>query len=133
MKNQKISLNLLRAEKALLSLKNIAYKAHEIDRSNIDASIQRFEFTVELFWKLLRHMLEEKGVEVQYPKDVLRQAYKGGLIDDEHIWLKMLSDRNLTSHTYDEKLADEIYLHIQKYVPFFIQALAKIKAVIDEI
>lgn len=28
----------------------------------------------------------------------------------------MLSDRNMTSHTYDEKLADEIYKRIRNYV-----------------
>ena len=39
----------------------------------------------------------------------LKEAYKGYLIDNEEQWLQMLKDRNLTSHTYDEKLADIIF------------------------
>lgn len=107
-----------RLEKALISLKTIIDKPVDKDRAYIDASIQRFEFTVELFWKCLKRLIEEKGKEVNYPKDVLQEAYAGRLIDNESTWLKMLHDRNRTSHTYDEALADEIYGHIKSdYYP----------------
>jgi nucleotidyltransferase substrate binding protein (TIGR01987 family) len=95
MKNPKIELGFSKLSRALTSLEDIASKPQQEDRSNIDASIQRFEFTIELFWKLLRAILESKGVEVQYPKDVLREAFKGHLIDHEQEWLKMLLDRNI--------------------------------------
>ncbi|MCC8416431.1 MAG: HI0074 family nucleotidyltransferase substrate-binding subunit [Rickettsia endosymbiont of Gnoriste bilineata] len=117
MKNPKIELGLSKLSRALISLEDIASKPQQEDRSNIDASIQRFEFTIALFWKLLRAILESKGVEVQYPKDVLREAFKGRLIDHEQEWLKMLLDRNITSHTYDEQLADKIYNNIISYIP----------------
>jgi nucleotidyltransferase substrate binding protein (TIGR01987 family) len=117
MKNYKIELGFSKLEKALQSLEAIAFKPFQKDRSNIDATIQRFEFTIELFWKTLKAILESKGVAVQYPKDVLREAFKGHLINDEDQWLQMLTDRNLTSHTYDEQLADLIFSHIQGYVP----------------
>ena len=68
----KIKLAFAKLEKALNALEIIASKPMQEDRSNIDATIQRFEFTVELFWKLLKYILESKGVEVQYPKDVTR-------------------------------------------------------------
>jgi nucleotidyltransferase substrate binding protein (TIGR01987 family) len=117
MKSPKIALGFTKLSKALVSLEQIAKKPHQKDRSNIDATIQRFEFTIELFWKLLKAILEDKGVMVQYPKEILQEAYKGRLIHDEVSWLQMLKDRNLTSHTYDEKLADQIFHHIQSYLP----------------
>ena len=114
---QKITLEIKKLEKALKSLENIYLKPTQEDRSNIDATIQRFEFTIELFWKTLKVFLLEKGLEVHYPKDTLQESYKSGLLDDEDVWLKILKDRNLTSHTYDEHLANEIFQRIQLYVP----------------
>lgn len=113
--------------KALLALQVIVKKPMEADRSNIDATIQRFEFTIELFWNLLKRILQKKGVEVLYPRDVLQEAYTGKLIDNEQIWLNMLRDRNLTSHTYDEKLADIIYNNIKTYYPILQQTYDKLK------
>ena len=117
MKNHKIEPRLQKLSKALMALETVAKKPMEQDRSNIDATIQRFEFTIELFWKLLKAILEEKGVSVQYPKDVLQESFNGHLIDNEADWLNMLNDRNLTSHTYDEELANKIFTNIQKYMP----------------
>ncbi len=119
----KIELGFLNVSKALNALELIAFKPPQADRANIDATIQRFEFTIELFWKLLKAILKEKGVDVHYPKDVLKEAYRGHLIDHEDVWVSMLHDRNLTSHTYDEKLADEIYERIRGYIPVFRDTL----------
>ncbi|MFO1257720.1 MAG: HI0074 family nucleotidyltransferase substrate-binding subunit [Gammaproteobacteria bacterium] len=102
--NDQVKKSFDRLEKAIIALQVMVVKPMEADRSNIDATIQRFEFTIELYWKLLKRLLEEKGVIVQYPRDVLREAYAGRLIDDEAIWLNMLKDRNLSSHTYNEEL-----------------------------
>jgi len=98
--------------KVLSALKVMVDKPMQEDRSNVDATIQRFEFTIELFWKSLKYLLVEKGVDVRYPKEILQAAYAGGLIDQESAWILMLHDRNLTSHTYNEDLADEIYQRI---------------------
>jgi nucleotidyltransferase substrate binding protein (TIGR01987 family) len=75
----------------------------------IDGTIQRFEFTFDLFWKAVRRLLARQGIEANSPKAVLQQAYRLGWLDDEQAWLDMLNDRNLTSHTYREPLALEIY------------------------
>lgn len=103
--------------KALSQLAVALNKPMESDRTNIDASIQRFEFTIELFWKLLKRLIESLGGEVNFPKEVLQEAYKANMIDDEKVWLLMLADRNQTSHTYDEELADKIYRNLHKYHP----------------
>lgn len=117
---------MLKLDKALTALEAIYEKPHESDRSNIDATIQRFEFTFELFWKTLKVFLYDQGLEANYPKEVLQESYKAGIFNDEQMWLRMLKDRNLTSHTYDEDLADEIFERIQGYVPLLRSAYEKL-------
>jgi nucleotidyltransferase substrate binding protein (TIGR01987 family) len=107
--------------KALLTLEAIYLKPVMDDRANIDATIQRFEFTFELVWKFLKDYFSEKGIILNYPKEILQEAFAVGLIDNESLWLQMLSDRNMTSHTYNETLADEIYFRIRNYVPELIK------------
>lgn len=80
-----------------------------------DATIQRFEFTFEVVWKTLKLYLERQGHECGGPRPTLKKAFAENLIhhpEDGDIWLRMLDDRNLTSHAYDEALADRIYEHI---------------------
>ena len=100
----------------------------------LDGTIQRFEFTVELAWKLLKEYLEsEKFGEFNSPKAVVKEAFKIGLLEDGEIWLDMLDDRNLTSHTYDEETAKEIYRNIiSKYEEQFIKLENKIEEVIKD-
>lgn len=79
----------------------------------LDGTIQRFEFTVELAWKTIKEYLEyEKLGEFNSPRSAIKEAYKINLIEDGEKWLNMLDDRNLTSHTYDENIAKEIYRNI---------------------
>jgi nucleotidyltransferase substrate binding protein (TIGR01987 family) len=113
---QNVSLRAEQLERALKTLEQIIDEPMREDRSNVDASIHRFEFTFELFWKLLKGLLESEGIDKHSPKQILIAAYSAYMINDEKIWLAMLEDRNNTSHTYKEKLADEIYLRIKKYV-----------------
>ncbi|MDD5295515.1 MAG: HI0074 family nucleotidyltransferase substrate-binding subunit [Rhodocyclaceae bacterium] len=77
-----------------------------------DSVIQRFEFSWELAWKALRLRLQQVGVEALNPRDVFREALAMGLIRDGNGWSEAQKMRNLTSHTYDEKLADEVYAYV---------------------
>lgn len=83
----------------------------------IDGTIQRFEFAFELCWKTLKFYLAQEGIEVSTPREVLQQAYISHWIDHDRLWLKMLKDRNETSHVYDEQEARAIYRRIKKYHP----------------
>lgn len=75
----------------------------------VDAMIQRFEFCVELSWKLLKDYLSSENVgDFNSPRSVMKESYKIGLITEGELWLDMLEDRNLTSHTYDEIVANTI-------------------------
>lgn len=111
---------------ALDALEVMVNKPMQDDRSNIDACIQRFEFVTEFFWKALKRILEADGLQVFYPKDVIQEAYRGHLIDDEKLWLEMLKDRNQTSHPYDRELADRIYSNIKSYFPLLKKTYLKL-------
>lgn len=105
--------------KAIETFEEAVSKPFTGDRIVIDGTIQRFEFTIELFCKLLKVLLFAKGIEVKFPKDVLKEAYQGKFIHEEQIWISILNDRNQTSHTYDEHLADRIYENCKGYAKIF--------------
>jgi nucleotidyltransferase substrate binding protein (TIGR01987 family) len=82
--------------------------------------IQRFEFTLELAWKTLKDKMEFDGIILNKisPKMVLKEAFKSRYIENIELWLEMIDDRNLLSHTYDFKVFEEIIPDIQtKYTP----------------
>lgn len=79
-----------------------------------DAAIQRFEFCWELSWKTLKLRLEQVGIEALNPRDIFREALNQGLIHDGNAWTEAQRKRNLTTHTYDEKLAEEVYSYLLK-------------------
>jgi nucleotidyltransferase substrate binding protein (TIGR01987 family) len=74
-----------------------------------EASIHCFEFAFELGWKSIQAALKEKGLDAASPRDCFAQAWRLRWIDAEEAWLDMLRDRNLTSHTYKDDLALEVY------------------------
>lgn len=67
--------------------------------------IQFFEMCFELAWKMLKDYLEEEGFSTVSPRQAVKQAFQVGLIRDGHVWMEALQDRNLTVHTYEEKIA----------------------------
>lgn len=99
----------------------------------LDGTIQRFEFCVELGWKLLKEYLEyEKIGEFNSPRSTIKECFSIGLIEEAEQWLDMLDDRNLTSHTYDEEIAKEIYRNIiTKYYDILVSTRNKMKSVIE--
>jgi len=84
-------------EKAVVALgKALTLPEDDITR---DASIRRFEFCVELAWKVSRKAL---GTDTTAPKQVIREMGQASLIDDVRLWLEAIDQRNLSSHTYYE-------------------------------
>lgn len=117
---------LVKLERALIQLQK-ALDSKIDDELLIDASIQRFEFTIELFWKFLQKVLIANQVEAPFPKIVMQKSFAGGLIDNEEVWLKMLADRNLTALTYDQVLAKEMFERISGYSQIMQKSLLQIK------
>ncbi|MCB0411434.1 MAG: HI0074 family nucleotidyltransferase substrate-binding subunit [Bdellovibrionales bacterium] len=79
-----------------------------------DSVIQRFEFCVELAWKTTKKVM---GTPTSPPKDVVREMAKGGYIQDVDMWLLSIDMRNLTSHTYQEPLAEKVYDFAKAFLP----------------
>lgn len=71
--------------------------------------IQIYEFTFELAWKTVKDYLEEKNVEVKFPRDAIKEGFKYEVLDNGDTWLDMLQKRNLMSHTYNETNAELAY------------------------
>ena len=93
-----------------------------------DASIQRFEFTVDLAWKSLKTYLEEeKGIICHSPKDCVRSAFQNGLIDYDEKWLGIIDMRNQTAHIYKQELAEEIFSKLKPTLPLFESLLDKLQ------
>ncbi len=78
-----------------------------------DASLQRFEFCFELAWKTLRLFLRIRQVQVAGPRDTLREALSLGILKDGNVWTELHEMRNLTVHTYDEALAERVYVFVK--------------------
>jgi len=107
MDKNKISTQAL--EKALDSLKRaILQPKNEFSR---DSVIQRFEYTFELSWKLLTKILEANSGPLadNSVKAVLREAARLGSIQSLDLWFEFQKARNITSHTYNEGTAEEVY------------------------
>ncbi len=82
--------------------------------------IQRFEYTFELAWKVLKDKMESDGIVLDQisPKAVVRQAFAAKYINDPDTWLKMIGDRNLMGHTYDfAKFEAVIQAIAEDYLP----------------
>lgn len=83
-----------------------------------DATIQRFEYTFELSWKTLRRYLaEETGIDGFNIKELFRVAGRQGLIGSVDNWFGYLKARSLTSHTYNERTAEETYQVARAFFP----------------
>lgn len=75
-----------------------------------DSAIQRFEFCLDLSWKVLQtYLKDKKGVSVNSPKDTFREAFQNGLIEYSDDWIELVDLRNETVHTYDEAMAEKVY------------------------
>jgi len=82
--------------------------------------VQRFEYTFELAWKLLKDKMEFDGLVLDRisPKAVVRQAYAAKYINDVELWLQMIGDRNLMSHTYDFATFEKVIASVRdSYLP----------------
>ncbi len=110
-------------EKALTSLKKALLRSKQdpSDEELRDACIQRFEYTFELAWKLLKRQLEieianHEEVDAYSKKTLFRVGGERRLIKEVDHWFDYLAKRNLTSHTYNEVNAVKVYNILELFV-----------------
>lgn len=106
-------------------------KVRQLNEFEADGLIQRFEFTFELAWKLMKSYADYQGTdkEIMGSRDAIRWAFENKLIEDSDVWIEMIKRRNDTSHTYDEDIATEV-VRIVKDVYFqeFVGLYDKMKS-----
>lgn len=90
----------------------------DVDDLLEEGLIQRFEYTHELAWKVMKDYAEYQGyTNIQGSRDAFRKALEMGIIDDER-WMESIKDRNLTSHNYDDETAQNVLTAIiEVYAP----------------
>ena len=82
-----------------------------------------FRFKLENFTKILK---EEKGLICNSPKDCFRQAYSSEVIEYDIFYLHLVDLRNITSHTYHEELANNVYLELKEALEAFKKIIKKL-------
>jgi nucleotidyltransferase substrate binding protein (TIGR01987 family) len=94
----------------------------ELEREGL---IQRFEFTFEPGWKLLKDYLEFSGVVLNpvTPREVIKAAFAAGLVTNGQLWIDMMLDRNRLSHTYDFSVFTDV---LQALVSRYLTALDEV-------
>lgn len=91
----------------------------EVTDLEIDGILHRFEFTFELAWKTMKDCLEDQGIvgKIGSPREIIKEAFAAGLIENGEIWIDMMISRNELSHLYDEETSREIFDDIkEKYI-----------------
>ncbi|MFO0360935.1 MAG: nucleotidyltransferase substrate binding protein [Flavobacteriales bacterium] len=113
----------------------LAFKP-ELDDAVLDdllkvSLIKHFEFTYELAWLVLKDFLQHAGgFQITGSIDAIRAAFKEGLITKGEVWMSMVESRNKTSHTYNEEVADEIFVKILvSFHPAFHQMQQKLESI----
>ncbi len=118
-------------EKAFLKLQEAVFEEalNELERNGL---VQRFEFTLELSWKVMKDFLEEQGFSFKpSPKETFRQAQQADYIDFAQELIDGLEIRNELSHDYDgtkfenaeEQLRTETFPSLEKLYHFFLKQL----------
>lgn len=129
----------LRAEDGLYNFSNALKRFNEaLEKRNtlkkegfediiLDLIVKRFGFTYEMSWKALKRYLDYNGIEAQYPREIFKEAYTLGLIENQYVWLDMIEMRNLSSHIYNEYEIEAILDKVDDYAKEFINLQEKIK------
>lgn len=75
-----------------------------------EGTIQRFEFTHELAWKVMKDFLEYEGIQhIMGSRSATKEAFNKGLISQGQVWMDMLESRNKTVHTYHQDILEREY------------------------
>jgi len=95
-------------ERALAKLDEaLAMQKTELVR---DVSVKRFELCFDIAWKLVKEHLGRQGVSCASPRECLRLAFLNNVIERDDMWFVMLKNRNLAVHTYNEEIAEAVFV-----------------------
>lgn len=103
----------------VLDEENLGYVVDELIKEGL---IQRFEYTHELAWNVMKdYALFQGNSTIGGSRDATREAYKLQIIENADVWMDMIQSRNKTSHTYNVEIANEIFGKIiHEYFQLFL-------------
>lgn len=96
---------------ALKNLNDIYNYNEPYDNVVLTGLVALYEICFEQAWKAIKEIMEQNGVheaESGSPRQILKSAYKAGMIKDEMVWLEALVSRNNVAHAYNNAVALEI-------------------------
>jgi nucleotidyltransferase substrate binding protein (TIGR01987 family) len=98
-------------------------RTRALSELEMQGMIQAFEFTHELSWNVMKDYLNDQdgGLSIGGSKDATRLAFSRGLISNGEVWMEMIKDRNLSSHTYDQQTVLSIVSRVtDSYLDLFV-------------
>lgn len=100
---------------------------NELSQLEKEGIIQRFEYTLELGWKTLKDKMESDGLILDRisPKVVVKEAFQAKYIDQVEVWLEMINDRNLLSHSYDLETFESVIPDIIRIYASLLEELCE--------
>ncbi len=84
----------------------------------LNGQIQKFEYTIELTWKLVKaYFGEKRDKKINFPKENIKAIFEEEYINEENytILIDAISCRNLLSHIYKEDYFIEIIPKLHSY------------------
>jgi nucleotidyltransferase substrate binding protein (TIGR01987 family) len=115
-----LSTTTVELSKAIISLEEVivffknAQPGSAEQKAFRDACIQRFEYCIELSWKVSMKTL---GSSTAAAKPAIREMARNNLINDPSKWIDFIDARNNSSHSYDEDIAKKVYTQIEEFLP----------------
>ena len=117
------NIDLTSFEKALASLFEVIkiYNCDKTDLITRDSMIQRFEYTYSISLKMIKRYLSSgafvfENIDGMTFNEMIRHANKIGILRSNlEKWDNFRQKRNLTSNTYDEKIAQDVVSIIEDF------------------
>lgn len=123
---KKTQIDLTPLENSLKALQEAVTPKNQLER---DGAIHRYEFTFEISWKTLAKVLQaDRPLEDNSVRGVLREGAKQGLILNVERWFEFHHARNLTSHTYDPKIVEQVFAIAIQILPFVEDLIKQLRS-----
>ena len=114
MELERIQKQILLLEKAYKTL-DYAMSLDNYSQLELDWTIQRFEYTIELCWKTLKKILKYENINSNlFPREIFKEFYKIWIIKDLEKWFDFLETRNTLSHFYSEYISWKSFMFLKE-------------------
>ena len=97
--------------KALHNLQDVYNYEEPYDNVIITGLVSLYAICFEQSWKAMKELLEDSGFDMASsgsPRQIIKTAYKAGMIGSEEMWLEALKSRNDVAHSYNQDIALDI-------------------------